>query len=197
MNHTQHCLSCPTAHACPACTTQPPQPQICTRTRARTPMPPAHQGRRVATGAAGHLQIYQDIPRIIPVYTSLYQSIPVHTSIYQSIPVYTSIYQSIPVNTSIYQYIPVRTRSASQRAQSPFSHSQDHARRCEIKNSLYTLTATEQNYSPGLPAAQPRKRVPPCASRPLGGGGAPPPPRKRLEGRLTERNTRCIRTRLT
>ena len=69
----------------------------------RTPTPHAHQGRRVANGAAGHLQIYQDIPRIIPVYTSLYQSIPVHTSIYQSIPVYTSQYQYIPIYTSAYQ----------------------------------------------------------------------------------------------
>ena len=73
----------------------------------RTPTPHAHQGRRVANGAAGHLQIYQDIPRIIPVYTSLYQSVPMYTS--------------------IHQYVPMRTRPASQRAQSPFSHSQDHA----------------------------------------------------------------------
>ena len=43
-----------------------PQLQVCTRTYPCTPTPPAHQGRRVATGAAGHLQNYQeqDLPRV-------------------------------------------------------------------------------------------------------------------------------------
>ena len=63
----------------------------------RTPTPHAHQGRRVATGAAGHLQIYTKIyqeytrdynrdttmnNQFVPVCTNPYQSILVHTSLY-------------------------------------------------------------------------------------------------------------------
>jgi len=111
---------------------------------------------------------------------------------------YQSLYQSIPVYASLHQSVPGSPRSAHHLC---FHTHKTSARRCEIRNSILhtrtnSHTAPEQN-SPGHPTAQPRKRVPTCVSRPLGGGGAPPPPRKRLEGRLTERNTRCIRTRLT
>ena len=122
-------------------------------------------------------KIYQDIPSKAASTTELpTMNNRLYQSLYQSIPV-------LPVYTSLYRvHLAARITSVF-----TLTRPARDAVKLGIPYCIHAPIHTPPRNRTAR-ATRPRKRVPTCVSRPLGGGGAPPPPRKRLEGRLTERD---------